>query len=89
MLSFGDGKPYAMKVTIKLIFYICLLISAVAIFIGLIFLVVNGLDVFMQYRLYILSKPSTYVIIGVMITCVVLSYFMVRNRESKDATSSS
>jgi hypothetical protein len=51
-----------------------LLISAVAVLIGLIFLLVNGLDVFMQYRLYILSKPLTYVVITVMVLCIILTY---------------
>jgi hypothetical protein len=62
-------------VIIKLIFYICVLISAGAVLIGLIYLVVNGLDVFVQYRLYILSKPLTYVVILVMIACVVVNNF--------------
>jgi len=70
-----------MKVIIKFVFYLCVIISAVAVLIGLIYLVVNGPDVFMQYRLYILSKPLTYVVVGVMILCVVVNYLTVRKRE--------
>jgi hypothetical protein len=73
----------AMKVFIKLIFYICILISAGAVFIGLIYLAVNGLDVFKQYRLYILTKPLTYAVIGVMIACVVVNYLSVKMEENK------
>jgi hypothetical protein len=70
-----------MKVIIKLIFYFCFLISAGAVFIGLIYLVANGVDVFLQYRLYILSKPLTYVVIGVMILCAVANYLSQREKQ--------
>jgi hypothetical protein len=73
-----------MKVIIKLIFYVCALISAGAVFIGLIYLVVNGLDVFMQYRLYMLSKSLTYGVIGVMVLCVIKNYFARNNQNEEE-----
>jgi hypothetical protein len=75
-----------MKVIIKLIFHICFVISAVAVLIGLIYLVVNGLDVFLQYRLFILSKPLTYVVISGMVLCVLVNYLNAK-KEEKSASS--
>jgi len=69
------------KIIIKLIFYICVIISAGTVFIGLIYLVVNGLDVFLQYRLYILSKPLTYVVMALMVLCVIANYLAEKNAE--------
>jgi hypothetical protein len=73
----------SLKVIIKLIFYACIVISGCAVFIGLIYLLVNGVDVFVQYRLYILSKPLTYVVIGIMVLGVVVNYFGVKMEENK------
>jgi hypothetical protein len=69
----------SMKGIIKLIFYLYSLISAGAVFIGIVYLLVNGVDVFLQYRLYLLSKPLTYVVIAVMILCVIVNYFSRKN----------
>ena len=68
-----------MKAMIKVIFYICVLLSAGSVFIGIVFLLVNGVDVFLQYRLYILSKPLTYVVIGIMVFCVIANYLGKKN----------
>jgi len=51
------------------------------IFIGLLYFIIGGLDVFLQYRLYILSKPLTYVVIGVMVVCVIANYLAEKNHE--------
>jgi len=57
------------------------LLSAGAVFIGIVYLPVNGIDVFLQYRIYILSKPLTYVVIGVMVFCIVANYFTQKNQK--------
>jgi hypothetical protein len=47
-------------------------------------LLVNGVDVFLQYRLYILSRPLTYVVIVVMVLCIVVNYLSVKKAEKNN-----
>ncbi|HXL58214.1 MAG TPA: hypothetical protein VN958_18260, partial [Chitinophagaceae bacterium] len=48
------------------------------IFIGLLYLIVGGLDTFLQYRFYILSKSLAYVVLAVMTVCVIGNYLSER-----------